>query len=208
MDNSSRDTLASRRPNFDPSLVNNSILDRSSSLSSPFYNGNTMFGGANAANLYANSSNKSLVSNEHSRTSVQVNSPTSKNDLMGLSTTARRILDTLEQFSSPLTDARKIPIRDVMGGNPNSSKRQRQTDEVSPRVGLRHLTRELVVPTVPDILRIRRRQKLYNTTMNARKIANASGANTSTPRPKYHLRYVYKIICQNFNKKKITQWFN
>jgi nuclear pore complex protein Nup153 len=51
LDSTARETLSSRRPSFNPSVVNNS-LERSASLSSPFYPGNTMFGGANAANLY------------------------------------------------------------------------------------------------------------------------------------------------------------
>ena len=54
MDSSTRETLSSRRPSFNPAMITNNTLDRS--LSSPFYSGNTMFGGSNAANLYRSNS--------------------------------------------------------------------------------------------------------------------------------------------------------
>lgn len=57
LDGSHRETLASRRPSFNPAMMNNSTLNKSSSpLLSPFYPGNTTFGGANAANLYRSTS--------------------------------------------------------------------------------------------------------------------------------------------------------
>ncbi|XP_014207492.1 nuclear pore complex protein Nup153 [Copidosoma floridanum] len=206
LDGISRDTLAKRQPSFNPSLVNSSALERSSSLSSPFYMGNTMFGGANAANLYRSNSVVSEPSQLRppTRTSVEVNTSNeaSKSDLSGMSTTARRILETIEQFSSPISDAKKIPVRDVMGSNRSTSNssllsqmtlnasRKRQHEDNSPRVGFRHLARELVIPTRPDLLRLRRHQRLQNTTMNARKIANARNISTPhTPIPeKYHIR--------------------
>lgn len=152
------------------------------------------------------------------RASVTVNpsSESTTSDLSGMSQTARRILETLEQFSSPLSDARKMPVRNVMGGSgsgnsQNSSpttssglgggrKRPREDDQQlpgTPRVGLRHLARELAVPTVPDMLRIRRRQKLQRTTLNARKIMSARTATGSVAAPhaggpaavqEYHIR--------------------
>jgi hypothetical protein len=99
-----------------------------------------------------------------------------------------------------------------MGGSNTTSsptasrKRSRQDETPSPKVGLRHLTRELTIPTVPDLLRIRRRQKLQNTTVNARKIMSSRVTTTpSTPltpsipvSQDYHIRlalehYSYKI---------------
>ena len=56
LDINSRDTLSSRRPSFNASDVAN-VLDRASPLSSPFYNDNTTFGGANAAGPYKRSWN-------------------------------------------------------------------------------------------------------------------------------------------------------
>ena len=51
LDINSCDTWSSRRPSFNASVVANA-LDRASSLSFPFYSGNTTFGSANAAGLY------------------------------------------------------------------------------------------------------------------------------------------------------------
>ncbi|XP_011495607.1 PREDICTED: nuclear pore complex protein Nup153 [Ceratosolen solmsi marchali] len=201
LDNTTRETLSSRRPSFNALMMNNS-LERSSSLSSPFYPGNTMFGGANAANLYRRSSSVLSEPPQYNlkipkRTSVEVNpsNSSSTNDLSGMSHTARRILEALEQFSSPLSDAKKMPIRNIMGGSSQissptlSHKRLRENETPSPKVGLRHLTRELTVPTVPDLLRIRRRQKLQNTTVNARKIMTSRTAPTPAPIPQdYHIR--------------------
>lgn len=50
-DNNSRDTLSSRRPSFNVTAMTRALV-RTSPLSSPFYSGNTTFGGANAAGLY------------------------------------------------------------------------------------------------------------------------------------------------------------
>lgn len=127
---------------------------------------------------------------------VNPSTKSSSVDLSGMSQTARRILETLEQFSSPLSDARKMPVRNIMGGSSiqssptTSRKRARESDMDSPHVGLRHLTRELTVPTVPDMLRIRRKQKLQNSTVNARKIAAARTAAVAPPpeQQDYHIR--------------------
>lgn len=118
-----------------------------------------------------------------------------------MSVTARRILETLEQFSSPLSDAKKIPVRNVMGSSSSSNtsfsstlggcrKRTREDECDSPKVGLRHLARELSVPTVPDIMRIRRKQRLQNTTVNARKIMSARNAASAPATQEYSLRLV------------------
>lgn len=51
-DSSSRESLSSRRPSFNASIVNsNNSGDRSPGLLSPFYSGKTTFGGANAVGL-------------------------------------------------------------------------------------------------------------------------------------------------------------
>lgn len=63
LDSNSRDTLSSRRPSFNASIVTNAA-DRASPLSSPFYSGNITFGGANAAGLYKRSRNIFNNSNE------------------------------------------------------------------------------------------------------------------------------------------------
>lgn len=107
-------------------------------------------------------------------------------DSSGMSQTAKKILEALEHFSSPITDAKKIPIK--MNNTPLLNKKRTREEENSPatKVGLRHLTRELTVPTVPDILKLRRRQRLQDTTVAARKIISAR---SELPPPQdYHLR--------------------
>lgn len=63
LDSNSRDSLSSRRPSFNASIITNAT-DRASPLSSPFYSGNITFGGANAAGLYKRSRNIFNNSNE------------------------------------------------------------------------------------------------------------------------------------------------
>lgn len=63
LDSNSRDTLSSRRPSFNASVMTNA-LGRASPLSSPFYSGNTTFGGANAAGLYKRGRNVFTDSSE------------------------------------------------------------------------------------------------------------------------------------------------
>ncbi|CAB0029329.1 unnamed protein product [Trichogramma brassicae] len=124
------------------------------------------------------------------RTSVQVKPSENKSEMDSsvMSHTARKILETLEQFSSPLTDAKKMPVRNIMSPSV-SRKRAREEETSTPKIGLRHLTRELNVPTVPDILRLRRKQRLQNTTANARKIMNARSNSGLLPATQeYHLR--------------------
>ncbi|XP_076171189.1 uncharacterized protein LOC143148596 isoform X2 [Ptiloglossa arizonensis] len=188
--NSNRDSLSSRRPSFNASVMTNTP-DRASPLSSPFYSGNITFGGANAAGLYKQSRNLFNSSNEIQlkvprRTSVEVKpSNTAGVDSSGMSQTAKKILEALEHFSSPITDAKKIPLKMI---NNTSMSKKRTKVEISPtiKVGLRHLTRELTVPTVPDILKLRRRQKLQDTTVAARKMVSARSE--PPPPQEYHFR--------------------
>lgn len=191
LDNSSRDSLSSRRPSFNASIVTNSS-DHSSPLSSPFYSGNTTFGGANAVGLYKRG--RSLFNNSSEiqlkvpkRTSVEVKpSNTTGVDSSGMSQTAKKILETLEHFSSPITDAKKIPLKMNNTSFINKKRAREETSTSSTRVGLRHLTRELTVPTVPDILKLRQRKKLQDTTAAARKIISARSE--PPPMQEYHLR--------------------
>ncbi|XP_014487006.1 PREDICTED: nuclear pore complex protein Nup153-like [Dinoponera quadriceps] len=195
LDSNSRDTLSSRRPSFNASVMTNA-LGRASPLSSPFYSGNTTFGGANAAGLYKRGRNVFSDSSELQlkvprRTNVEVKpSNTVEVDSSGMSQTAKKILEALEHFSSPISDAKRIPMRNADNASPlMSRKRAREEAAATPsaRVGLRHLTRELTVPTVPDILKLRRRQKLQDTTLAARKIVSARGE-PPPPAQEYHLR--------------------
>ncbi|XP_076378764.1 uncharacterized protein LOC143259597 [Megalopta genalis] len=188
--NSNRDTLSSRRPSFNVSVMTNTP-DRASPLSSPFYSGNITFGGANAAGLYRRGRSLFNSSNEIQlkvprRTNVEVKpSNTSAVDSSGMSQTAKKILEALEHFSSPITDAKKIPLK-MLNNTSMNNKRTREETSPTVKVGLRHLTRELTVPTVPDILKLRRRQKLQDTTLAARKIVSARSE--PPPSQEYHLR--------------------
>ncbi|CAD1475857.1 unnamed protein product, partial [Heterotrigona itama] len=183
-----RDSLSSRRPSFNASIMTNTP-DRASPLASPFYSGNTTFGGANAAGLYKRGRNLFNNSNEiqlkvPKRTSVEVKP--SNTDSSGMSQTAKKILEALEHFSSPITDAKKIPLKVMNNTSPISKKRSREEMTSTTKVGLRHLTRELTVPTIPDILKLRRRQKLQDTTAAARKIVSARSE--PPPPQEYHIR--------------------
>ncbi|KOC65161.1 Nuclear pore complex protein Nup153 [Habropoda laboriosa] len=178
LDNHTRDSLSSRRPSFNASILTNTP-DRASPLASPFYTGNITFGGANAAGLYKRGRNLFNSSNEiqlkiPKRTSVEVKpSNTAGVDSSGMSQTAKKILEALEHFSSPITDAKKIPLKMTNNTSVNKKRTREETTSSTTKVGLRHLTRELTVPTVPDILKLRRRQKLQDTTAAARKIISA-----------------------------------
>ncbi|XP_017889425.1 nuclear pore complex protein Nup153 [Ceratina calcarata] len=190
LDNTARDSLSSRRPSFNASVMTNTP-DRASPLASPFYSGNITFGGANAAGLYKRGRNLFNSANEvqlsaPKRTYVEVKPSTAAGvDSSGMSQTAKKILEALEHFSSPITDAKKIPLK-MMNNTSLTSKKRTREETVSTKVGLRHLTRELTVPTVPDILRLKRRQKLQDTTAAARKIVSAR---SEPPAPQeYHLR--------------------
>jgi len=111
-----------------------------------------------------------------------------------MSQTAKKILEALEHFSSPISDAKKIPLKNTSNAV-SSVSRKRAREEIpnaSARIGLRHLTRELTVPTVPDILKLRRRQKLQDTTLMARKIVSAR-SDPPPPPQEYRLRYVYQM---------------
>ncbi|KYN41913.1 E3 SUMO-protein ligase RanBP2 [Trachymyrmex septentrionalis] len=194
LDSNSRDSLSSRRPNFNASIITNAA-DRASLLSSPFYSGNITFGGANAASLYKRNRNILNNSNEIQlkvprRTNVEVKpSDAVEVDSSGMSQTAKKILEALEHFSSPISDAKKIPLKNTSNAV-SSVNRKRAREEIpnaSARIGLRHLTRELTVPTVPDILKLRRRQKLQDTTLMARKIVSAR-SDPPPPPQEYRLR--------------------
>lgn len=111
-----------------------------------------------------------------------------------MSQTAKKILEALEHFSSPISDAKKIPLKNTNNTLFPVMNRKRAREEVaspSARIGLRHLTRELTVPTVPDILKLRRRQKLQDTTLAARKIVSSR---SDPPPQEYRLRYLLNVI--------------
>lgn len=98
------------QPCFKPSL-----------LGSPFYSGRTMYGGA--ATSYINRPNVK----ERRNTLVKESSNTDNT----ISNSTRRIMDLLEHYSSPLSEAKRIPVVSTSknnswnassSSNPNVSK--------------------------------------------------------------------------------------
>nr|XP_027231507.1 nuclear pore complex protein Nup153-like [Penaeus vannamei] len=103
--------LANKRPRFNvstygsPVVGDRSVLSNSTFKSSPFYPGKTMYGGASA---YRRNRLQSRTSHQTARVQVKNKSAESSDD-GGLSQAARRILDSLEQMSTPISDAKRIP---------------------------------------------------------------------------------------------------
>ncbi|XP_045113933.1 nuclear pore complex protein Nup153-like [Portunus trituberculatus] len=104
--------LASKRPRFNvsiygsPVMSDRSVLSDSTFKASPFYPGKTMYGGASAYR-----SRRLPVRSSHQPPRAQVKAkpaPQSADD-GGLSQAARRILESLEQMSTPISDAKRIP---------------------------------------------------------------------------------------------------
>ncbi|XP_068214958.1 nuclear pore complex protein Nup153-like isoform X2 [Palaemon carinicauda] len=99
--------LASKRPRFNisaygsPLMFEKSVLSDSSFKMSPFYPGKTMFGGASAYR-------RRQVRTQTPRVQVKPK-PAQTPDDGGLSRSARRILECLEQMSTPISDAKRIP---------------------------------------------------------------------------------------------------
>ncbi|KOB75422.1 Uncharacterized protein OBRU01_07525 [Operophtera brumata] len=84
-------------------------------LGSPFYPGRTMYGGASASSSYVNQPNIKQ------RKMTYVNESNNA-DNVSMSTSSRRIMDLLENYSSPLIEAKRIPRYELSElGNINSS---------------------------------------------------------------------------------------
>lgn len=104
--------VGSKRPRFNVSLYGSpimsdrSVLSDSAFKSSPFYPGKTMYGGASACR-----SRRLQPRNLHQtpRTQVRAKAAPESTDDGGLSQAARRILESLEQMSTPISDAKRIP---------------------------------------------------------------------------------------------------
>ncbi|GJQ87103.1 hypothetical protein Trydic_g23953 [Trypoxylus dichotomus] len=167
-------SMSSRQPSFNSSVFGSpNFVDRTLAskkiLNSPFYSGRTTYGGASA---YGRSL-ASLSSDYRStaRNTVQIK-PVNDNVKYTLKTsstlskTARRILNTLEQYTTPISDAKKIP-------NPTNPNRKRSTNPYSARERVAS-NRELQVPTVPDLLKMKLKERLQDSTESVRQLANSS----------------------------------
>ncbi|XP_063633295.1 nuclear pore complex protein Nup153 [Cydia splendana] len=154
-----------RQPTFKPTL-----------LGSPFYAGKTTYGGA--ASSYINQPNISQRQN----TTVKEAPSTSDNNM---STSARRILDLLESYSSPLMDAKRIPHYT----RPTRQEVLKRHSETSNSHSLlspynktnSYKTQELHVPSIASILRLKQRSRLDDSTNAARQLV----ASHSSSSPDY-----------------------
>ncbi|KAL3275397.1 hypothetical protein HHI36_020161 [Cryptolaemus montrouzieri] len=171
-------SLSSRRPSFNssnfgsPNFVDRTITTKRI-INSPFYNGPTIYGGASAYGRQPSLNESRREQLKNSFLVKPVNKSSENNPCTSLSKTARRILETLEQYSTPLSDAKKIPLptkvekqgllSNYIGANPY---RMRQSKVAS--------NKELLVPTVPELLRMKEKQRLQDTTDKIRQIATSS----------------------------------
>ncbi|KYB28630.1 Nuclear pore complex protein Nup153-like Protein [Tribolium castaneum] len=187
-------SLSSRRPSFNASTFGSpNFIDRTLStkriLSSPFYSGNTIYGGASA---YGRRLGK-ISEETNSRVSVQIKpvneKPPSENAT--LSKTARRILSTLEQYSTPISDAKKIPVTPRRPGLLSSYV---GATPYLVRDRKRPSNKELQVPSVPDLLQMKQKERLQNSTETVRQIATKSKSSLN--------KEEYKIRTEEDNKQK------
>ncbi|CAH0716219.1 unnamed protein product, partial [Brenthis ino] len=141
---------------------------------SPFYPGKTKYGGASSS--YINQPNIKFTKTTH------INNTTSNNDAT-MSNSTKRIMDLLDNFSSPTIDARRIPqIISSPVNNTNQSLNSTATSK-------RHLSfknNELHVPGIASILKLKQSSRLMSTTSVARQIIasqSSSSNDTFPPRP-------------------------
>lgn len=180
--------MSSRRPSFDASTfeVNKSIL------TSPFYKGRTTYGGASAYNkirYLKNTPEKSLCRSVQITPNNDVKKAT-MNDKTSLSKTARRILETLEHYTTPLTETKKIPV---------PVRKNNSTYTNHPYLNRNKPTnKELQIPTVPDLLKMKLKERLQDSTVSVRQLANTSKSDLNKR------EYAMKSKHSNKMKTKLT----
>ncbi|CAG5039375.1 unnamed protein product [Parnassius apollo] len=144
-------------------------------LGSPFYPGKTMYGGA--ASSYMNSPNIKLCK------TTMVNESSSHHDNT-MSHSARRVMDLLEHYSSPLSEAKRILNYVGSPRNDNLSK-SLESSSLKANRSSAYKTQELHVPSIATILSLKQRSRLMDTTNTARQIiASHSSAANYLPYPK------------------------
>ncbi|XP_053102411.1 nuclear pore complex protein Nup153 isoform X2 [Hemicordylus capensis] len=131
-------TTSSKKPGFNlsafgalsPSLGNASVLKTSQLGNSPFYPGKTVYGGAAAAARQS----KVRITPYQTPIRRQVKAKQVNTQSYGVtSSTARRILQSLEKMSSPLADAKRIPSVSSPLSSPVERSMLNITDFHSPR---------------------------------------------------------------------------
>lgn len=146
-----------KKPAFNPAL-----------LSSAFYTGPTMYGGAGACsssspvNQYAKSK---FYDRKKSDIKVTPSAPEAS-----MSQTSRRILDLLEQYSSPISDAKRVPINNRPNFNTlkktlntssifDISKKSVYEDSPTPNLSKAHRFRELQIPSMATLMKIKKNNR-------------------------------------------------
>uniref|UniRef100_A0A0A9XAK5 Nucleoporin Nup153 N-terminal domain-containing protein n=2 Tax=Lygus hesperus TaxID=30085 RepID=A0A0A9XAK5_LYGHE len=162
------------RPSFDAYAFNNP-LNKSSSFSSsfnrtlddsttsPFYRGRTMYGGNSSCKESLSLSLSSPKVGTPRLVSVRP-TPTPLQNRDTISTSALKILRAIEQFSTPVLDTKKIPLKS------ESERRKRKAPQPF---------EDLVIPTMPDLLRIKRKERSTSESSGAPSTPSTS----NTPKP-------------------------
>lgn len=193
---------------------NNSVSSNASSaMSSPFYNGQTTFGGASATSRRMSTVTLNQDLPLHHRPKIPTNLVTSRstsalNTIGGasstsMSTTAKRILDVMSKYNTPLTEVRRISnalpsISETSVLNKHKTILELETTsndhDKSKRSILKPntpynrpfgrnpvesvLTTELHVPSMPELLQLK---KFATNTMKIRDIAQKSDSILNRP---------------------------
>lgn len=182
-------SLSSRRPSFNASTFGSpNFVDKTLStrriLNSPFYTGHTIYGGASAYGKTLGRSVQDLRQNLRQAVTINPKAHSSADSLIGqsnitLGKTARRILDTLEQYNSPVNDAKKIPVvskryegilSKYTGANPYLVREKKVASN-----------KELQVPSVTDLLKLKQRERLQNSTESVRQMASSTKSSLNAP---------------------------
>lgn len=202
-----------QRRSFNPSLYGSTSALSDSRLlntNSPFYNGRTMFGGASAYSRRATSTQRTLRVPTQIRPASSLSTLcSSTNSLVSpvdgtnaatsaLSNTAKRILDIINQSTTPLADVKKMATANTTAtGSPirmpalvQNRKRFDEADMIQHRsirlstprtpysrvdVSTRNssaMTNELQVPSMSQLLQMKK--KLQNNTERVRQLATGS----------------------------------
>ncbi|XP_066138843.1 nuclear pore complex protein Nup153 [Euwallacea fornicatus] len=192
---SQNSSLSSRAPSFNPSTFGSSsfadsTLTSKKLLNSPFYNGVTIYGGAAAYGRNTRRTAQDLQKVLRQSVSIKPANTGMERGNLQLGKTARRILDTLEQYSSPISDAKKIPV---------ASKRVRNEGSLARYIGANPYTsrgastRELQIPAVADSKLKQQKTKIQDSTEAARQIATKS------------INETYQIPVQRQSEKHVTK---
>ncbi|XP_066250779.1 nuclear pore complex protein Nup153 [Euwallacea similis] len=192
---SQNSSLSSRAPSFNPSTFGSSsfadsTLTSKKLLNSPFYNGVTIYGGAAAYGRNTRRTAQDLQKVLRQSVSIKPANTGMERGNLQLGKTARRILDTLEQYSSPISDVKKIPV---------ASKRVRNEGNLARYIGANPYTsrgasaRELQIPAVADSKLKQQKTKIQDSTEAARQIATKS------------INESYQIPIQRHSEKHVTK---